>query len=104
MKKMGLWLQGLISAVLATIYVSLVALLMSNGESIFGKEDGFLVPFFMLLLFVLSAAVMGSLIFGRPVMMYIDGKKKEAVKLLGGTVGWIFAIVVIMLIIKVVVS
>lgn len=100
---MSLWLQGLVSAVLAAVYVSLVALLMSNGESIFGKEDGFLVPFFMLLLFVLSAAVMGSLVFGRPVMMYIDGKKKEAVKLLAGTIGWIFVVIVVVLVAKLVI-
>jgi len=33
------------------------------------------------MLFVLSATVVGSLVFGRPVYLYFEGKKKEAVAL-----------------------
>ena len=101
MKKMNLYLQGLINAVLAGGYVSLVALFMSNAESIFGKEDGFFGTIVFLMLFVLSATVMGTLILGKPVMMYIDGQKKEGVKLLGITIAWIFLIIVIATLIKI---
>ncbi|HRY60370.1 MAG TPA: hypothetical protein P5096_03245 [Patescibacteria group bacterium] len=101
MKKMSLYLQGLINAVLAAAYVSLIALIMSHGENIFGKEDGFLVPFIMLLIFVLSAAVMGILVFAKPIMLYIDGQKKDAVKLLGYTVGWISVVIIITILLKI---
>ena len=44
--------------------------------------DNFLMPVVMLLLFVISAAITGSLVFGRPILWYLDGKKREAVMLL----------------------
>lgn len=39
----------------------------------------------ILLLFVFSAALTSMLIFGRPVLWYLDGKKKEAISLLTHT-------------------
>jgi hypothetical protein len=57
-----------------------------------GNNNNILIPIFMLLLFVFSAALMGILVFGRPVMWYIDGKKKEAVLLLIQTVGIILVV------------
>jgi len=41
----------------------------------------------MLSLFTLSAAVMGYLFAAEPIMMYLDGKKKEAVNFFFTTVG-----------------
>lgn len=43
-----------------------------DGESAVG-------PIVFLLLLVVSVATMGMLIFGKPLMLYIDGKKREAV-------------------------
>jgi hypothetical protein len=64
-------------------YISLVALFFRNAERIFGnKPDNFLAPVIMLTLFVLSALITGSIVLGKPVMLYFDGKKKDSVKLL----------------------
>ncbi len=52
----------------------------------------------MLLLFVTSAAITGFLVFGKPAMLYIDGKKKEAISLLGYTIGMLFLITLIVFI------
>jgi hypothetical protein len=52
----------------------------------------------MLLLFVTSAAITGFLVFGKPVMLYIDGKKREAVSLLGYTIGILFLITLVVFI------
>ena len=72
-------------------YIVFVAFLMSNGESLFGNIDNTVLgPIAMLLLFTLSAAVMSLLVFGRPVMLYLDGKKKEAMNFAGATVGFLF--------------
>lgn len=87
--------QGLLHAGLATIYVALVSLVMSQGSRIFGKDDGPITPIAVLLLFCVSAAVMASLVFGRPVMLYLDGQKREAVKLLGATVGALAGIMIV---------
>ena len=80
------------SAVVSVAYVAAVAFLFSNAPKIFAGHDpgpGFLAPLSFLLLFVLSTAVMGLLIFGTPLMWYIDGKKREAVSLLVWTVGFL---------------
>ena len=51
----------------------------------------------MLMLFVFSAAVTGSLIFGQPVLWYLDGKKKDALTLLTYTLAVFFILTVITL-------
>ena len=85
---------------LATVaYIALVASFMFYAPKLFGPDGGenatVLIPIGMLLLFVVSAAITGSLVFGRPVMWYLDGKKKEAVTLAAETVGALFVIMLI---------
>jgi hypothetical protein len=63
----------------AAIYIFLVSQVMQNGSNWFGKEDRALTPFVVLSLFSLSAAVVGSLVFGQTVLLFLDGKKKESV-------------------------
>ena len=71
-----------IHAVLTALYVAAVAFLMSHGETLFGKmPKGTLTSMGFLLLFVVSAAITGALVFGKPVLWYLDGKKREAVRL-----------------------
>ena len=82
--------RGILNALAAFAYVLAVALFMTslqNPGSPDSPEIKILAPIGFLMLFVLSAAVMGLLIFGAPVMRYIDGRKKEAIQLLGWTVG-----------------
>jgi len=81
----------------AALYIALVVLFMGNAQNIFGKEpDGSFFPSMVfLLLFVTSAAVMGLTIFARPIMWYLDGLKKEAVKLSIWTVGFLAGIAII---------
>lgn len=44
------------------------------------------------MLFVISATIMGFLVLGKPLMMYLDGFKKEALKLFYFTVAWLILI------------
>ncbi|MFA5061795.1 MAG: hypothetical protein WC526_01465 [Patescibacteria group bacterium] len=81
--------RSFIHALLAFAYIFCIGLFFNHAEQIFPREPDILIPVVMLLLFVLSAAIMGILIFGKPVMMYLDNQKKDALKLLGYTVGWI---------------
>ncbi len=100
--KKNLYLQSFVNVLLATIYISLVALLMSNGEALFGNgPDNVLAPVMMLLLLVLSASIMGVLFFAKPVMLYLDGKKKEAVRLLYLTIGWAFVFTILALLLNI---
>lgn len=62
-------------------------------------DNKFLDPVLFLLLFVLSAAIVGMLVIGRPTMMYLNGEKKEGVVLFSYTIGWmIIGLAVIILI------
>ncbi|MFH1749521.1 MAG: hypothetical protein ABH837_01320 [bacterium] len=85
------------------IYIFLVALLMNYGEQIFGKMNNVWGPIAFLLLFVLSALIVGILVLGKPIILYLDEKKKEAVQLLLYTVLWIFVITLIVFIILVII-
>lgn len=90
---------GFSNALGTVVYIVLVSTFMQNGERIFGKEDTIIIPIAILLLFVLSAIIVGYLVLGKPVMLYLDGKKKEAVSLLMMTAGWLAGFMVLALII-----
>jgi hypothetical protein len=77
-----LWKYAILDGLGVYVYILLVAIFMSQANSWFGTEDiKILTPAIVLMLFVISALVTGSLVLGRPVMMYMDGMKKEAVRL-----------------------
>ena len=88
-------------AVLVLIYVSAVSLVMSHGSTWFGQKDTAFTPVAVLMLFVLSAAVTGTLVLGRPILLYLDGKKNEALKFFGFTVIWLFILTIIIFVVMV---
>jgi hypothetical protein len=90
---------GLLHSLAGFVYVFLVASLMTNN--LFGAAPGVLAGVGILLLLVLSVAVVGMLIFGKPAMMYVDGQKKEALMLLLYTICWLAVIIVIVLVLAV---
>ena len=79
-------------------YILLVVSFIFSLQVFSEKQDILLIPIAMLLLFVCSAAITGFLVFGKPVMLYIDRKKREAVSLLAYTIGILCIITVITLI------
>lgn len=79
---------GFVNAILLVVYVSGVATLMQKGGTIFGEKP-IMGPVGLLLLFTLSAIIVGTLVLGKPLMLYLDGQKKDAVRLFGGTVAWL---------------
>jgi SNF family Na+-dependent transporter len=101
MKNSKLVLNGFLNAVGVTIYIVCVSFIMRNGEKIFGKMNNFLGSVAFLLLFVLSAAITGTLVFGRSVLLYLESRKDEAVKLFFYTIGWIFVITLCVFVLQV---
>jgi hypothetical protein len=87
--------RALIDSIGTVAYVILVASFMFSLQGLSPKEDTIFVIASMLLLLVCSAAITGFLVFGKPIMLYMDGKKKEAVSLLGYTIGMLFIITLI---------
>jgi len=74
--------RSLIHGIAVFSYIVLIVWLLSNITSWFGEDDrGILAPVLILSIFVISALITGSLVLGKPLMLYLDGKKKDAVKM-----------------------
>jgi len=63
---------------------------MNNSERLFGKMNDIWGPMAFILLFTVSAAITGLLVFGRPIYLFLNGMKNEAVKLTFYTIGFLF--------------
>jgi hypothetical protein len=81
--------QSFLFALGVFVYVVLITQFMQNGQRILGDQPDAIIAPFMLLLFVVSAAITSSLVFGKPVLMYLEGHKKPAIKFLFTTVAWL---------------
>lgn len=77
------------------VYIILVVSLIFSLQAFASEPDTIIIPIAMLLLFVCSAAITGFLVFGKPVMLYLDGKKKDAVKLLSYTLGMLVILTIV---------
>ena len=70
------------NALIAAVYIVFVVLLVNYGPALVrGKPDTILAPIAMLSLLVFSVAFMGYTFIFQPVLMYMDGAKREAVTL-----------------------
>jgi hypothetical protein len=83
----------LINALGASVYIVLVVSVMTFvTQPLKNKPDTFFAPVTVLFVLTLSVTVMAYLFFYQPLLLFIEGKKKEAVNLFVKTVG-IFAVV-----------
>ena len=101
MKQTKLIFTGFLDALGVAVYVVVISLILGQGEKIFGKMDNFLGPVALLLLLVLSAAITGALTLGRPILLYLQGRKREAIKLFLYTLGWLFLMTLLVFIVQV---
>lgn len=94
-KKRILWYSA-VNAVATFAYVAAVAWTLTNAGRIFegSTTPSFLIPLGMLMLFVASAAITGSLVLGRPAYLYFEGKKKDAIWTLIYTIGWLLLLTI----------
>ena len=86
--------RAFLNAVGTFTYIILIVLLIFSLQNS-NAEDSLIILMSMLMLFVCSAAITGFLVFGKPVMLYIDGKKREAVLLLAHTIGILVLLTII---------
>lgn len=78
----------ILNALSASAYILLVVTVMTQVTApLKNKPDTFFAPIAILSVFTLSAAVMAFLFFYQPLLLFIEGKKKEAVNLFVKTVG-----------------
>jgi hypothetical protein len=84
---------------LAAIYIYIVSQIMIYGEDLFGSANKDFAPFVVLLLFSLSAAVVGGLVFGEAAYLFFDNRKIAAIKAAIYSVAWLGLYTVVSLII-----
>jgi hypothetical protein len=97
MTKSKIILHSLFHALGVVAYIAIVATIMSNFEGSFINVPEVLLGMMMLLLFVISATITASLVFGRPVYLFLGGLKKEAMEFLAYTLGWMLITFLIIL-------
>lgn len=78
-------------------YIFLVALFMFNAERLLGSKPEPVGMVAFLLLFVTSAAVSGALILGKPILLYLEGRKSESIKLFFAILAWLLIFLTILL-------
>lgn len=77
-----------LNAASASAYILLVVSVMTFvTKPLRNKPDTFFAPITVLFVLTLSVAVMAYLFFYQPLMLFIEGKKKEAVNFFAKTVG-----------------
>ncbi|QQR82588.1 hypothetical protein IPJ70_00535 [Candidatus Campbellbacteria bacterium] len=94
MKTFDYILKSFMNAGGVCIYVSGIAWLGFNTQGI-DNVAGFALPVFMLLLFVVSASITGGLVLGKPILLYLEGMKREALILFFTTLGWLIVFLVV---------
>lgn len=78
----------IVNALAAVGYIALVAAFISFGAPLFPKPANPLPDILAFLsVFVFSAAVMGYLVLGTPLQMFLEGQKKEAIAFFFKTLG-----------------
>jgi sterol desaturase/sphingolipid hydroxylase (fatty acid hydroxylase superfamily) len=96
--------RGFLLALGEGVYILLVAFLMQNANKLFGNKPNTVSLAAFLLLFVVSAVVSGALVFGKPILLYLNGKKKEALELFGFTIAWLSVFLAVFLLFLAIVS
>lgn len=90
---------GLCQALGVAIYCGLIALFFNFMSKSLPEPPGFFGFFMMLVIFVFSAAVTGSLVFGYPAYLaLVKNKVADALNILAFTLLFAFAIIIITMI------
>jgi len=97
MKTSKLLIIALLNSLGISVYIATVVLLMSNAQKFFGPANNFLGSAAILLLFVISATIVGLLVLGRPGHLYFNGFKRDGIVLLLYTIAFLFVIIVAVL-------
>jgi len=93
-------LYGFLQSVGIFFYVSLVVWFMSTAGKMAGGNMW--IGVIMLMLFIFSAAITGLLFFGYAFFLYFRDEKKDAIKLVGLNLAFLFILTLILFVIKVV--
>jgi hypothetical protein len=89
-----------LNALCVGLYIVCIVLLITYGPALVrGKPDTILAPIALLSILVCSVAFMGYTFFFQPILMYMEGQKREALELFTKTLGTFAAITAIVVLI-----
>ena len=98
MNKNNILIRAFVDAFGVVVYVAALAWFMNNINSLFRSEpDGWLGSIFLLVTFIISACITGSLVLLKPILLFIENQKRHAVELFLYTLGFLVVIAVIIL-------
>ena len=93
--KKSLGMTSFIQAAVIFLYVSWVAILISNGDKLFGATPNPLGGILFLSLFIVSALICGFTFFWQPFLLWNKKKIDKAVKLVGYTTLWLLVFLLV---------
>lgn len=102
MEKGKILAYAFMNSFFTAVYIIAISFFMNYIGSYIEKSNDVFGMISILMFFVISAAITGSLVLGRPILWYFSGKKKEGVYLIVFTLGIliIIAILIFLLIIS----
>ena|ERR1700686_78609 len=90
MSKNKILQRAFVDAFGVVAYVGLFAWFVNNLHLWFGSApSGWLGSVFFLMMFIISASITGSLVLMKPILLFLEGHKKEAVHLFLYTLGFL---------------
>lgn len=92
--------RGLLNTIGTVLYVALVVTIIHNTERFSHSNNEILTGMTVLTTFILSAAITGGLVLGKPILLYLNGQKNEAVKLFTYTLGWLGVVLILLVLIN----
>ena len=102
MKRPKILPESIISSLGVLLYILAVGWIIMHGHEVFGDINNLWGPLIFLLLFVFSAMITGMLVMGRPLWLYIEGNKQDAIRLLFYNTTGLFILLLLILLIKIV--
>ncbi len=90
---------GILQSIGVSLYCTTIGSIMQNGDRLFGKQDNFITPIFVLTMLCVSVLVCALLVFKKPYDLFFDGKKKEAINVVVYTTVSLFFILAILFLI-----
>ena len=96
MDKNNLFRRAFLNALGVAVYTVAFAYFVNNLQQWFGPEPaGWLSFAMMIMIFIISACVTGSLVLLKPILLYLEGQKKEAVHLFAYTLLFLIVLALI---------
>lgn len=103
MSKNKILQRAFVDALGVVAYVGFFAWFVNSLHNWFGSDPGgWLGMVFFLMMFIISASVTGSLVLMKPILLFMEGERKEAVHLFLYTLGFLvlMALIVVVLLLR----